>query len=442
MREKDAKAVEMKKEIASLKDAVAKKDEDLETLKVKRQEELQKEEDDRMDIENKATDERRNFNIEQCKLKDRIKKKDLELRHCQAARDRLASDVQERESDVADLREQLGAAQQEVRFLKCRLRDKEDLIEMLKPTASLLPRTDAGKGLSLQATRDKRPLKAASRSRPLEAERGNRFKTSQEKQVKEKESLQANARREEASTEVGRRSRHLRKEAKSERRVESRPREATRQNRASRTVERNKTRKQKSEDESEQESEDESEQESGDESEQESEDESEQESEDESGVSFRESEDESAGERGRVSAGERVAGERGESQRGRAVSASLSRRARTSLSRRARASLSRRARAKSHPLIDAAEEGREEVVEVLVAAGADVSLKDNRESLLLMAAAGLQPHAPAGDAELLSAPTPQGVGGGRRPVPDGRARCRAAGSHRGVSSTRSFQASQ
>ncbi|ROT74830.1 hypothetical protein C7M84_006659 [Penaeus vannamei] len=76
MREKDAKAVEMKKEIASLKDAVAKKDEDLETLKVKRQEELQKEEDDRMDIENKATDERRNFNIEQCKLKDRIKKKD------------------------------------------------------------------------------------------------------------------------------------------------------------------------------------------------------------------------------------------------------------------------------------------------------------------------------------------------------------------------------
>nr|XP_027214902.1 trichohyalin-like [Penaeus vannamei] len=324
MREKDAKAVEMKKEIASLKDAVAKKDEDLETLKVKRQEELQKEEDDRMDIENKATDERRNFNIEQCKLKDRIKKKDLELRHCQAARDRLASDVQERESDVADLREQLGAAQQEVRFLKCRLRDKEDLIEMLKdrdlyhmaltgtdqPTASLLPRTDAGKGLSLQATRDKRPLKAASRSRPLEAERGNRFKTSQEKQVKEKESLQANARREEASTEVGRRSRHLRKEAKSERRVESRPREATRQNRASRTVERNKTRKQKSEDESEQESEDESEQESGDESEQESEDESEQESEDESGVSFRESEDESAGERGRVSAGERVAGER------------------------------------------------------------------------------------------------------------------------------------
>ncbi|XP_069971349.1 ELKS/Rab6-interacting/CAST family member 1 isoform X1 [Penaeus vannamei] len=119
MREKDAEAVEMKKEIASLKDAVAKKDEDLETLKqhgrgatdtdqgpfqMKRQEELQKEEDDRMDIENKATDERRNFNIEQCKLKDRIKKKDLELRHCQAARDRLASDVQERESDVADLR--------------------------------------------------------------------------------------------------------------------------------------------------------------------------------------------------------------------------------------------------------------------------------------------------------------------------------------------------
>nr|XP_027219754.1 ankyrin-3-like [Penaeus vannamei] len=132
MREKDAEAVEMKEEIAFLKDAVGKKDEDLETLKMKRQEELQKEEDDRMDIENKATDERRNFNIEQCKLKDRIKKKDLELRHCQAARDRLASDVQERESDVADLREQLGAAQQEVRFLKCRLRDKEDLIEMLK----------------------------------------------------------------------------------------------------------------------------------------------------------------------------------------------------------------------------------------------------------------------------------------------------------------------
>ncbi|ROT74828.1 hypothetical protein C7M84_006657 [Penaeus vannamei] len=58
-------------------------------------------------------------------------------------------------------------------------------------------------------------------------------------------------------------------------------------------------------------------------------------------------------------------------------------------------------------LHQAAEEGREEVVEILVEAGADVSAKDNRESLLLMAAAGLQPHAPAGDDELLSAPTPQ-----------------------------------
>lgn len=49
---------------------------------MKRQEELQKEEDDRMDIENKATDERRNFNIEQCKLKDRIKKKDVSFFGC------------------------------------------------------------------------------------------------------------------------------------------------------------------------------------------------------------------------------------------------------------------------------------------------------------------------------------------------------------------------
>lgn len=75
---------------------------------------------------------------------------------------------------------------------------------------------------------------------------------------------------EEASTEVGRRSRHLPEEAKSESKDKSLPKETTRRNRASRTEERNKTRKlvteyqQESESEFQQKSEEESQQESGD----------------------------------------------------------------------------------------------------------------------------------------------------------------------------------
>ncbi|XP_069971696.1 poly [ADP-ribose] polymerase tankyrase-2-like isoform X2 [Penaeus vannamei] len=82
----------------------------------------------------------------------------------------------------ASLKVQLGAARQEVSSLEVRLRDKEDFIEDLRnvyrmaltvtdqPAASPLPRSDAGKGISSQASRENRPPQAASARRSPEAE--------------------------------------------------------------------------------------------------------------------------------------------------------------------------------------------------------------------------------------------------------------------------------